>query len=111
MAKFYGAIGFSESVETEPGIWEEKVVDKFYYGDIIKKSRRLQSSGNVIDNITLSNQISIVADPYASHKCCDIRYVEYMDVKWKVTDVENQFPRLILTLGGVYSVETLGTSE
>jgi hypothetical protein len=31
-----------------------------------------------------------------------MRYVEWAGVRWDVTDVEVQRPRLILRLGGVY---------
>ena len=31
MAKFFGEIGFATQVQTEPGIWEDKIVEKQYY--------------------------------------------------------------------------------
>lgn len=31
-----------------------------------------------------------------------MRYAEFGGVKWKVTDVKVQYPRLILTFGGIY---------
>ena len=103
MAKFYGEIGYSITSETYPGVWEPTIVKKNYYGDIIRNTRRLQSSGNVNDNIEISNEISILSDPYAYENFHSIAYVEYMGAKWKVTNVEVQYPRLILTLGGVYN--------
>jgi hypothetical protein len=30
-------------------------------------------------------------------------YVEFMGTKWKITNVEVQYPRLILSVGGVYN--------
>lgn len=30
MAKFYGAIGFADTVETEPGIYEERITERSY---------------------------------------------------------------------------------
>ena len=66
MAKFYGEIGYANIVETEPGVWEEKIIKRNYYGDIIRNTRSLQTSDNVNDNINISNEISIVADPYAN---------------------------------------------
>ena len=32
-----------------------------------------------------------------------MRYVEFMGAKWKISSVEVQYPRLILTVGGVYN--------
>lgn len=103
MAKYYGDIGFAESVETRPGRWEEKIVERPYFGDTIRNTRLLQNSGNVNDNINVANQISIVADPYAMNNFFAMRYVEYMNARWKVTNVELQYPRLILSLGGLYN--------
>lgn len=104
MAKWYGEIGFAETVETKPGVWVEKITSRNYYGDTIRNSRRLQSANQLNDNINISNQISIVADPYANNNFHSMRYAEFMGTKWKISDVEVQYPRLILTLGGVYNV-------
>lgn len=103
MAKFYGPIGFAEKVETRPGVWEEKVTERNYYGDEIKSVRRTQSSNEVNDNIDISNQISILADPFANENFYKIRYVSYMGTDWKITSVEPRYPRLILTMGGLYN--------
>lgn len=104
MAKFYGNVGFAETVETEPSVWEEKIVERPYFGDVLRRSRRLESSGDVNGNVNITNQISIIADPYANQNLFAIRYVEFMGTKWKVSDVDIQYPRLVLTIGGVYNV-------
>lgn len=103
MAKFYGEIGFGTSIETSPGVYEDQVTTRNYYGDLIKNTRRLESSGSVNDDVNISNQISIVADPYANENFYSMRYVKFMGSKWKISDVEVQYPRLILTIGGVYN--------
>lgn len=103
MAKFYGMIGYEITEETEPGIYEEKIVENAYIGDVIKNSRRLQDTGKVNDDITVSNRISIIADPFANNNFHSMRYVEIMGAKWKITEVEVEYPRLILTIGGLYN--------
>ena len=103
MAKFYGLISYVVTKETEPGIYEEVVVENAYYGDVLKDSRRLQERAKVNDDITISNRISIIADPFANNHFHSMRYVEMMGTKWKITDVEVAFPRLILSIGGVYN--------
>ena len=103
MAKFYGNIGFAETVETEPGVWVEEMTVRPYYGDLVRNTRRLENSGGVNDNVNISNDISIIADPYANHNFHSIRYIEFMGAKWKVSNIEVQHPRLILTIGGVYN--------
>lgn len=104
MAKFYGAIGFASTEETESGIWEEVVTEYMYTGDIINtffKSNYNQDSTN--SDIKLTNKISIIGDVYALSNYSKIVYVEYMGAKWQVTEVSiAQPPRLILSVGGVY---------
>ena len=103
MAKYYGKIGFAESVESAPGVHVEKIVERNYYGELVRNSRRLQSANQLNDNINISNEISIVADPYADKNFHMMRYIEFMGTKWKIDNVEVQPPRLILTAGGVWN--------
>ena len=103
MAKFYGEIGYAETVETRPGVWTEQITKRKYFGDLIRNTRRLQSSDSTNDNVVVSNEVSIVADPYAYEHFHSMRYVEFMGAKWKITNVDVQLPRLILTVGGVYN--------
>lgn len=111
MAKWYGKIGYAETVETEPGLWEESITEVSYYGDIIQNFRKLQASGGVNDDINISNKISIVADPFAITHFHGMRYAELYGTKWKINNVEVQYPRLILDLGGVYNGEQAGVAE
>lgn len=103
MAKFYGKIGYASTVETKPGVYEEQIVERSYYGDLIRNTRRLQSADQVNNDINISNEISIVADPYATNNFHTMRYAVFMGTKWKISNVEVSYPRLILTLGGVYN--------
>ena len=103
MAKFYGNVGYIKSVEIEPGIWDNKVTECPYFGDVIRNTSRFQSSGEVNDDITTNNNISILADPYANENFHYMRYVEFMGAKWKIINAEVKCPRIILTLGGVYN--------
>ena len=104
--KFYGKIGFGETVEKSDGIWVDTIVEKDYYGDILKNVKRSEDSAKVNDDISLSNQLSIVSDPYLTNHFHAIKYVTMFGTNWKVTSVEVQFPRLLLTLGGVYNGQT-----
>ena len=103
MAKWCGIIGYAEQVETTPGVWSEQISERKYYGDVIRNNRRLQSAGKLNDDINVGNEISIIADPFANNNFHSMRYVEFMGTKWKVTTVDVQYPRLILSLGGVYN--------
>lgn len=105
MAKFYGVIGYAETVETKPGVWKEQITERSYYGELVRNARRLQTSETLNDNVNVANEISIVADPFANENFHAMRYVEFMGAKWKISNVEVQYPRLILTVGGVYNGE------
>lgn len=105
MAKFSGIIGFIETVEVEPGIWKPQTVERRYYGDLTRNTRLTQPTDSVNDNINISNNISIVADPYANENSQYMKYAEFQGAKWKITNVNIQYPRMILTIGGVYNGE------
>lgn len=103
MAKFFGIIGYAETVETVPGVWTEQITKREYYGDLTRNTRRLQTADKLNDDINITNELSIVADPYAMNNFHSMRYAEFMGTAWKITNVEVQYPRLILTLGGVWN--------
>lgn len=103
MAKYYGAIGYAEMVEKRPGVWKEHITERMYSGDLLKNTSRFQTADKLNDDINITNEISIVADPYANQNFHLMRYVVFMDTKWKITNIEVQYPRLRLTLGGVYN--------
>ena len=104
MAKYFGKIGYIETEETSPGIWKPKTTEREYYGDIIRNSSKwTTASDSTNDDLTFNNQISIVADPFAYQNFCSMKYIHYLGAKWKITSVEVKYPRLILTIGGVYN--------
>lgn len=103
MAKWFGKIGFADQSETAPGVWTVGIISREYYGDVIRNTRRLQSTDQVNDDITISNEISIVADPYAMNNFHSIRWIEWMGTKWKATNIDVQYPRLVISLGEVWN--------
>lgn len=105
MAKFNGKIGYATLEETSPGVWTETITERRYYGDVKKNTRVLQTSDQVNDNVGIANEISIVADPFAYQNFHSIRYVTYMGSLWKVKNIAVEYPRLLLTLGGLYNGE------
>lgn len=111
MAKFYGEIGYGESIETVPGVWEDVITERKYYGDVLRNTRSLQSGEKVNNDISVNNSISIVADPYAHEHFFAMRYIRWAGTLWIVSNVEVQRPRLILRLGGVYNGPTAEASS
>jgi hypothetical protein len=106
MAKYYGTVGYAQLVQTSPGVWEEELTEKKYTGDVIRNTRRWQAGEGLNDNLNINNKISILADPYAYQHFHNMRYIEWYGAKWKITNIEVQRPRLILTIGGVYNGDT-----
>lgn len=105
MAKFAGVIGYAETVETAPGVWEEQIAERQHFGDWIRNTRRLQPTDQLNDNINISNELSIIANPYAMNHFHKMRYVKYLGTAWKISNVEVRYPRLILSVGGEYNGE------
>lgn len=103
MAKFYGKIGYGETKQTSPGVWENAITERPYYGDLNRNIHRLEVSDNLNDNIDVNNEISIVADEFAYQNFRFMKYVEFAGAKWKITSVQVQRPRLILAIGGEYN--------
>lgn len=103
MAKYFGAIGYSAQKQTSPGVYENVIQEREYFGDILARNRRLENGDGLNDDIQLKNRVSIVADAFAYAHFRDILYITVMGEKWKVSDVDVQSPRLILTLGGLYN--------
>lgn len=104
MAKWYGKVGYSETVETSPGVWKPQDTVREYYGDVIRNTTKWAvNSDSTNDDLTVNSQISIVADPFANNKFHSMKWIEFMGARWKVTSVEPQPPRLLLTLGGVWN--------
>ena len=108
MPKFYGEVGYGNAVETPPGsgVWVDEIVEKNYYGDVIRNARSLEDGERLHDELTVSNSISIVADAYANNHFFAIRYVKWAGAYWSISNVEVKAPRLELRLGGIYNGPT-----
>lgn len=109
MAKFYGVIGYGETVETpaDSGIWKEQITEFTYYGDVVRNTRSIREGESTTNNdLSVNNSISIVADAYANDHFFAIRYIRWAGTLWTVTEVDVLSPRLLLRLGGVYNGPT-----
>ena len=98
-----GLIGYQHTEETKPGVWTPVTIEKKYYGDLTRMMKLSQTANQVNDNININNTLSIVADPYANEHYFEMKYATLSGTKWKITSVEVKYPRLILSLGGVYN--------
>lgn len=105
MARWHGTIGFVMFKEepADSGIWIEVPVERTYSGNVLRKSMRNTPTEHVNDDINISNEISVVADPFAYQNSQYIKYAEFMGARWKITNIEIQYPRIIMTMGGLYN--------
>ena len=106
MAKFFGRVGYGETVEGAPGVHADVIVERSYYGDVVRNTRNLREGENLNPDLSVQNSISIVADAYANDHFFAIRYVEWAGTLWTISSVEVQSPRLLLRLGEVYNGPT-----
>ena len=106
MNKWFGTIGFAwtELDPDNPGVYVEKKAERQYYGDILHFSQRWATvSDKENDDITVNNRISILSDPFAMNHFHQIRYVEWLGIKFKAVSIDVDYPRLTITLGGEYN--------
>lgn len=103
MPKFYGAVGYGEAEEIRPGVWEDVITERQYYGDVVRNTRTLREGDKVNNDLSVGNSIEIVADAYAQDHFHAMKYVWWAGKPWMVSEVIVQAPRLVLRLGGVYN--------
>lgn len=103
MPKCSGVIGYALAGETQPGVWSEEIVEKKYYGDIVRDNRRIVDQGEVNGSVNISNNISIVSNSFMLENMAFMRYITFMNSKWKISSVEIKPPRIVITLGGLYN--------
>lgn len=114
MGRYFGKVGYAirqeKPVEGQPGrhsgIWEDVITEKEYYGDINKYGSKYVNGIGLNDDIRITNQLSVIADAFMYENHSHIKYVIVMGVRWKVTDVTVNRPRITLTLGGEYNGPT-----
>ena len=100
--KFYGNIGFAVTEDDGDGVWKETITDKKYAGDILRFARNKESGEHINDGLRINTQISLLLDPWFQDHISQLRYAEYMNTKWIIDSVDIQYPRVNLTLGGIY---------
>lgn len=104
MAKWFGKIGFATKVQTAPSVWKPLIEEHEYYGDVIRDTASWTNNpDSTNDELKFDGQISILADQFAHRKFSSMKWIELYGTKWKITKVEPKYPRLILTVGGVWN--------
>ena len=106
MGKYYGKVGYVIPKKSAPGVYQDcDPEERYYYGDILEDYSRWIEGQQLNDNLKIRTKISIIADPFAIDHFSKIKYCEHMGIRWKVTEIQPAYPRLVLTLGGEYNGE------
>lgn len=105
MTRFSGKVGYGESQEVPPdsGIIVYVITEYPYFGDVTRNTRAMRDSETLNSDISVGNSISIVADAYARQNFMKIKYVWWNGHPWKVSNVEVQDRRLLLSLDDIYN--------
>lgn len=104
MARFYGPVGYAIPTETEPGVSVDLIQERNLYGEVRRLSvRQVDTSEKLNDDLSVTHQISLMADEFALNHFSTMKYVKWNNVRWEVTSIEVKSPRLIVRLGGVYN--------
>lgn len=100
--KFSGKVGIATEREVSPGVFQETIEPRNCRGDLIRLTRRMNTSP-VVPGLSMGNTFSFIADPYTRANLFNIRYIEWEGIKWSATSVELQRPRILVTVGGHYN--------
>ena len=102
MPKFFGKVGYAEVQMTAPGVYENVIVERELYGDVIRNSVNQQQGDQVIPEMTLGNSFRLVGDPYAYENMGNMVYICWGGTRWSISQVVDERPRLTIRPGGVY---------
>lgn len=103
MTKYYDQIGFVDTVETVPGVFEEDVVLRHYSGDVEHNIHRYRGAEVIHDDVVIGNRVSIIADDYAMNNFFKIKFLCWRGAQWKVQSIEVVPPRILLRMGGLHN--------
>lgn len=103
MGKLECIIGCAVSnAEKEPDIWDDVIKERTYRADILRNARHFEQMDSLSGGVQINNQLSVVGDSFLFEHLSDIRYVTHRGQRWTCT-VEENYPRVTLTLGGLYN--------
>lgn len=99
---YHGKLGFITTVDKGHGIRGKESVERYYYGDLKRISWHRADPQAVNTGLNISNQLSIMGDPFLDENLSDLKWVEFKNKKWAVTNVEVEPPRIVITMGDLY---------
>ena len=114
--RYCAKLGYRDTVEklddngNPTSIWVDVITERTYKADVISNSYRNQQAESINDNYVINVKVSMIAcDAFTISHLNSIIYCEWLGKKWKVTSVDIQRPRLIVTIGGEYNESENGS--
>lgn len=104
--KYSGRIGFKITAprDQDSDIYEPTITWVKYKGDCPRvMTKWTDSSEGINSNVDISQTISIVADPFLMNNYLSIFAIEFMGHFWEVKNIQVKYPRLEMSIGGVYT--------
>lgn len=104
--KFHGFLGFVKFVEsgTSPGkfdVVEEEIPVK---GDLLRNALKYEPvEGNEKLNMAISNRFSFIAPNRVFENFEFLKFITWNNVRWNISNIEVNSPRLIVSISGVYN--------
>lgn len=103
MAKYAGLVGYVTQEQKVPGVWSSVENPRMMKGDILRQYSTNQDGSKVNGDVSFNHRISLIGDAYSFANYFSIKWIQNDNIKWKVTSIEIQRPRIIVSLGGVYN--------
>ena len=103
MARFSGLIGYVTQEESVPGVWSSVERTRKMKGNVIRQTASVVTGEGVNDNVSLNHRVSLIGDAYAFDNYFNIKWVKMDTKRWKVTSIEVERPRIIVSLGGIWN--------
>ena len=104
--RYSGKIGYAESVETAPGVWEDVITERDYIGDVIQSTETLTTASSILPEYRTTTSVSVLSDGVLKQNYSDVRYLSYLGELWTVTSAINKWPRIEFYIGEVYNGPT-----
>lgn len=110
MAKFYGKIGFGVEREVSPGVYDYDIVEKPYFGEVVRDAYDSVGGTTVLGERKTANAFRIVGDGYSVDHFYDMKYIRWAGRYWEIRQVEVvSRPRMLIRIGGVWNGPTAET--
>lgn len=103
MSKFSTTIGFGVNTEVQPGVYEDLITERNYRGDILRNNQRFAVQEIKLGDVQITNTFSVVGDSYAFSHITEIKYLKWQGNCWLVNTVDMEYPRINMTIGGLYN--------